>query len=773
MSSYPLTDLREGPLVSILIPTYNRPRFFEQALKSALNQSYPNIEILVGDDSTNNETEQLMERYLKQHSNIRYYKNEENMGQFLNDIKLFDLSNGDYINYLMDDDLFYPQKIEKMIRWFLDDPKEQIKVVTSHRQLIDEEGSALPDWPATRRFYTEDTVEEGITIGNIVVGNSFNCIGEPTTVLFRKKDLKEPFGMFAGRTYGCNVDVATWMNLLSDGKLVYISETLSCFRSHNEQQQNNPVQKIQGAADYAHSILNAPSKGFLQNQTEYRDAIRYCLQYVDSILRIYSSEISDHPALEEAKAFFISLKSIKKELDPCFCVYCQESFENFENHSHCPVCQSSDHERLLRLYLENNTRLDTPLHLLHDSPEPKMKEWLQGYDNITYIAGRLNPQKYEAKLDLMHLTYPDHTFDAVICSHPLPKSPLDLQAMKELHRVLKYNGWALLQDSETDSTPFTQRLESVGFDVKLTSCNNILDSSGVKRNGLTPDALIYKVTKKLRSSQSRIISVNEPKLVFAILAHDHVDVLAAQIDNVRRYNPWAQIVLYNGGTDPTFGLNQGIPVCPYSRRLHYGNLTRYFYDTARWLEEERVDYDYLINLDNDVLFVKKGFGQFIHDVMDGYDVMGAHMQIQRSPYDYPGFVPGLTMWNEWHRWQPSFGIHFFARFFNPGQVYTRQIIRTILSYNEFPSLEHLWTHNGVAALEEMFWVTFALSLGAKCREYPWDFDESIQYVRHISQISEKEMLLSREATSYYWIHPVKNEALKQMNLLMKQSDEGK
>ncbi len=52
------------PLVSVLIPTYNRPRYFEEALCSVLEQTYPNIEIIVGDDSTNEETEKGVTKIL-------------------------------------------------------------------------------------------------------------------------------------------------------------------------------------------------------------------------------------------------------------------------------------------------------------------------------------------------------------------------------------------------------------------------------------------------------------------------------------------------------------------------------------------------------------------------------------------------------------------------------------------------------------------------------------------------------------------------------------
>ncbi|MGQ0419789.1 glycosyltransferase family 2 protein, partial [Bacillus sp. HC-Mk] len=61
------------PLVSILIPTYNRPHYFKIALESALAQTYSNIEIIIGDDSTNDETATLIrEQYLPNYKNIPF-----------------------------------------------------------------------------------------------------------------------------------------------------------------------------------------------------------------------------------------------------------------------------------------------------------------------------------------------------------------------------------------------------------------------------------------------------------------------------------------------------------------------------------------------------------------------------------------------------------------------------------------------------------------------------------------------------------------------------
>lgn len=275
----------EWPLVSILIPTYNRPEYFELALKSVLDQTYENIEIIIGDDSTNNLTESLVkDKYLPYYNNIRYIRNEKNLGQFDNDLKLMELSRGEFINFLMDDDLFHPKKIEKMMDYFINDKEGEIVLVTSHRRLINKMGDPYKDGGVTQKIFKEDTIMDGAEFGNILLKYNFNFIGEPTTVLFRKKDLTEPFGTFAGRKYGCNVDSATWLTLLSKGKAVYISDTLSFTRMHGNQQLQSDKVKVLGAIDYAFQVVSSKGNGFLNNDEDYMNALVNSLKYAMSIV---------------------------------------------------------------------------------------------------------------------------------------------------------------------------------------------------------------------------------------------------------------------------------------------------------------------------------------------------------------------------------------------------------------------------------------------------------------------------------------------------------
>ncbi|EOO23858.1 glycosyltransferase [Bacillus cereus VD133] len=302
--------VHQMPLVSVLIPTYNRPIYFEKALCSVLEQTYPNIEIIIGDDSTNDETEKMLQKYLRNHSNIIYIKNRSTLGQFENALMLFNKAKGEYVNFLMDDDLFHVNKIEKMMLYFLDDSSNEIKLVTSHRQVIDAEGNPLPDVYSTMRLFHTDTILGGAQLGNMVIMNQKNYIGEPTTVLFRKTDLIEPYGMFDKRKYLCNVDVASWLSLLSKGRAVYISETLSYFRLHPDQQLNESNKIMEGLEDFAHNIIVGEKYGFLANEKELDKAMTNFLDYARRI--VPSSLLYTLDFYQQIKQKQISIKKKKQ-----------------------------------------------------------------------------------------------------------------------------------------------------------------------------------------------------------------------------------------------------------------------------------------------------------------------------------------------------------------------------------------------------------------------------------------------------------------------------
>lgn len=107
------------PLVSVIIPTYGRPEFITRCIDSALNQTYPNIEVIVVDDNNPDtperaETEKSMEIY-SSNPKVKYLKHEKNKNGSAARNTGIRAASGEYLAFLDDDDEVMPERFEKCI----------------------------------------------------------------------------------------------------------------------------------------------------------------------------------------------------------------------------------------------------------------------------------------------------------------------------------------------------------------------------------------------------------------------------------------------------------------------------------------------------------------------------------------------------------------------------------------------------------------------------------------------------------------------------------
>jgi len=135
------------------------------------------------------------------------------------------------------------------------------------------------------------------------------------------------------------------------------------------------------------------------------------------------------------------------------CPCCKHQFKKFLTYgvkaregALCPWCLALERHRLLWKYLEDKTDIYTkPLKVLHFAPEHQFQERLKAAKNITYLSCDLDMPTAMDKQDITQLSYTDNSFDVILCNHVLEHIPDDAKAMQELYRVLKPNGWAILQ----------------------------------------------------------------------------------------------------------------------------------------------------------------------------------------------------------------------------------------------------------------------------------------------------------------------------------------
>ena len=112
--------MNPSPLVSVIMPVYNTENYIAQALESILNQTYTNLEILIADDSSNDNSRRIIDSY--KDDRIRTFHNEFNLGYLKTCNKLFELVEGSYIAFQDADDWSDINRIESTLSFLLQNP---------------------------------------------------------------------------------------------------------------------------------------------------------------------------------------------------------------------------------------------------------------------------------------------------------------------------------------------------------------------------------------------------------------------------------------------------------------------------------------------------------------------------------------------------------------------------------------------------------------------------------------------------------------------------
>ena len=132
-----MSNIENQPLVSVIIPTYNRAQILRETLDSVLAQSYPAIEIVVVDDGSTDDTAAVVAQYAGRARHIR----QRNQGVEMARNKGIRVSTGDYLTFLDDDDLMLPSKIERQVEVLNSRP--EVGLVHCRYHYVDEDGNHM------------------------------------------------------------------------------------------------------------------------------------------------------------------------------------------------------------------------------------------------------------------------------------------------------------------------------------------------------------------------------------------------------------------------------------------------------------------------------------------------------------------------------------------------------------------------------------------------------------------------------------------------------
>lgn len=226
-----------NPIVSVIIPTFNRSNLLIAAINSVINQTFSDFELIVIDDASADNTKKKVASI--NDKRIKYLSHSKNSGVCAARNTGLKAAQGQYIAFLDSDDEWLPNKLEKQLALFKNSP-ENVGVIYSWLQVINEQGHII----RIRKPDIRGDVNESLIYNNI--------IGTPSTVMIRAICF-EPHLMF-DKSLRCCEDWDLWLQISKNYKFEVISEPLALYRDHHEDKRGstNHATVVEGHLAFIH-----------------------------------------------------------------------------------------------------------------------------------------------------------------------------------------------------------------------------------------------------------------------------------------------------------------------------------------------------------------------------------------------------------------------------------------------------------------------------------------------------------------------------------------
>lgn len=274
-----MSDLSK-PLVSVVISTYNYAEYLPTAVESVLNQTYKNLEIIIVNDGSTDNTDEVIAPYLKD-ERIKYIK-QENVGQASAKNCGIRNSSGDYIAFLDADDYWREDKIEKQIDLFTAD--SSLGVVFTMAEWI-AEGQSIK--VKACRPHT------GWVVNHLIIDNFV-----PFSSSLVKKECFKKVGLL-DETLTMAIDWDIWLRISVNFKFDFVNEKLIVYRVGHPNQMSKKQEERQNQSDHVMNkfITNNP---VLLTPRVLRQAMAYT----------YRNRGDYYQRIDKRKSLYFNMKSL-------------------------------------------------------------------------------------------------------------------------------------------------------------------------------------------------------------------------------------------------------------------------------------------------------------------------------------------------------------------------------------------------------------------------------------------------------------------------------
>jgi glycosyltransferase involved in cell wall biosynthesis len=231
-------------LVTAAIPTYNRARYLAEAIESAVAQTYPDVEIVVVDDGSTDDTPAVVEPY---RDRIRYVR-QENAGRSAARNRCILETRGRYLSFLDSDDRWLPDKLALQVPVLEERP--DVGMVHGHVDVIDADGKPLRELTAKHHRLWSKAHESGVTYARYAL--DCRCLSSATTFRRAVFDRVGPYDTTLALD-----DYELYLRVALDSEIVFLERSVAEYRSHSSNMDPDELTlgQIQGAEKHL-ELLN-------------------------------------------------------------------------------------------------------------------------------------------------------------------------------------------------------------------------------------------------------------------------------------------------------------------------------------------------------------------------------------------------------------------------------------------------------------------------------------------------------------------------------------
>jgi SAM-dependent methyltransferase/glycosyltransferase involved in cell wall biosynthesis len=477
--------------VSILIPAHRR-EFVDQAIASALAQTFDDIEVIVGDNTQDGELESICRAF--DNPKLKYCHHGFDNGDE-NGRALWAKASGRYVKWLFYDDVLLPQSVEVLLNALRANPQS---VMAFHERVWINARGAVINTP--QRLLEDGQVKlmDRDYLAHQMIARIDNYIGEPSFIMLDKDRIDLDSAIkYKGHTPEFLGDVYFYLAMAEIGPIAAVGGYFGCIRKHSHQHSNEHHPTFSAALFEWELLLRGEASAGRLGAAELEQARQRLAAWYSSgwfVRRIGIPEIArfaanldelvDRPPQElfdseqfttdlahgfKAVAVRVAAGKNKALAAQKYCVICESPVQAWQlqpvnqdlaammqigspnptlDNALCPHCSCNDRERHLWLYLDQVGLLSdlNAKRVLDISPDAGVRRKIRERSPLEYITGDpFSGQAEDQAWNVQKLDFPDEYFDLILCNQVLERAAHPDKVLAEMARCLSPNGFLVAQ----------------------------------------------------------------------------------------------------------------------------------------------------------------------------------------------------------------------------------------------------------------------------------------------------------------------------------------